>query len=239
MLSSLEPKPDSIFIENIGNIEIRTSKRAKQLRLAVSGRSGAYVVRPKGVSNRTIQRFVTSNTDWLLKRFEKMPNKLTLKPGERFSRTKTLLVRNSKSDLDISIVESDDELLLTMTPESKLEDEAIQGELMKHVIKIWRKEAKIYLPKRLDMLARKHSLSFNEARVKYMHSRWGSCSSRNNINLNIQLMRLAPELIDHVLIHELVHTREHNHSKAFWSLFESLEPNARKTSKLLKSHQLF
>lgn len=85
-----------------------------------------------------------------------------------------------------------------------------------------RKKAKKYLPGRVAELASIHRLNYNKVRIKNTRSRWGSCSSENNINLCIHLMRLPQELIDYVILHELAHTIEKNHSERFWSLLSSL-----------------
>ena len=81
-----------------------------------------------------------------------------------------------------------------------------------------RLEAKSFLPGRLAWLAREHGFSFNKVTIKNLKSRWGSCSGRNNINLNLHIMRLPDELIDYILLHELSHTVEKNHGPRFWAL---------------------
>ena len=77
-------------------------------------------------------------------------------------------------------------------------------------LKKLRTKAKDYLPKRLDEIAHSYGYKYNKLALKYMKTRWGSCSFKNNINLNICLMTLENELIDYVLLHELVHTVEKN-----------------------------
>lgn len=72
------------------------------------------------------------------------------------------------------------------------------------------------LVERLNQLARRHGFTFNRVFIKRQKTLWGSCSSKNNINLNVNLMRLPAELRDYVLIHELVHTRHKHHGKEFW-----------------------
>ncbi|NJM14311.1 MAG: M48 family metallopeptidase [Bacteroidales bacterium] len=102
--------------------------------------------------------------------------------------------------------------------------------LLKHL----RKLAVAYLPKRLQLLADRHGLTYMGLRLKNMKTRWGSCSAKNNINLNIHLMRLPVGLADYVMLHELMHTREKNHGPRFWASLSTLLPNARAIDKELK-----
>ncbi len=69
---------------------------------------------------------------------------------------------------------------------------------------------------RLAELARRHGFSYNKVFVRNQRTRWGSCSGHNNINLNVNLIRLPAELRDYTLLHELVHTRIKNHGPQFW-----------------------
>lgn len=70
---------------------------------------------------------------------------------------------------------------------------------------------------RLDYFSNKFNLPFNKAAFRCQKTKWGSCSSKNNINLNINMAYLPPHLQDYVLLHELCHTRHKNHSKKFWA----------------------
>jgi len=75
---------------------------------------------------------------------------------------------------------------------------------------------------RLKELARQHGFSYRRAGIRNQRSRWGSCSSRNNISLNIHLLKLPQHLQDYVILHELTHTEHKNHSKAFWARLDGL-----------------
>ncbi len=79
------------------------------------------------------------------------------------------------------------------------------------------------LPERLEVLGRHHGLRFAAVSVRNQRSRWGSCSPRGNISLNLRLLFLEPEVVDYVLLHELCHTRELNHGPRFWALLRSLD----------------
>ncbi|MFC2024486.1 M48 family metallopeptidase [Chloroflexota bacterium] len=76
-------------------------------------------------------------------------------------------------------------------------------------------KAKITLTKRLEFLAGKYGFSYNRVFIRNQRTRWGSCSSKNNISLNMKLVRLPEDLVDYVILHELTHTIRKDHSKAF------------------------
>ncbi|MDR0540592.1 MAG: M48 family metallopeptidase [Dysgonamonadaceae bacterium] len=80
--------------------------------------------------------------------------------------------------------------------------------------------AKQYLPAELQRLARLHGFHYSRVKIRKSKTRWGSCSSKGIINLSFYLMLLPLHLIEYVLLHELCHTVEMNHSAAFWSLLD-------------------
>jgi len=79
-----------------------------------------------------------------------------------------------------------------------------------------RADARKILVQRLDELANKHGLKYNRVFVRNQKTRWGSCSSKNNISLNAKLVKLPEKLMDYIILHELVHTRVKNHGKKFY-----------------------
>jgi predicted metal-dependent hydrolase len=99
--------------------------------------------------------------------------------------------------------------------------------------------ARAILVKRLDELSELYDFRFNKVSIRSQKTKWGSCSSKNNISLNMNLARLPDELRDYVILHELVHTRIKNHSKKFWAeLDEYTAGKARKFAKTLKTYRL-
>ena len=82
--------------------------------------------------------------------------------------------------------------------------------------------AKGHLSQRLKMLAVKYGFSYNAVSLRDCHSRWGSCSNRKNISLSIYLQLLPQHLADYVILHELCHTVEMNHSASFWELMNKV-----------------
>ena len=110
-------------------------------------------------------------------------------------------------------------------------------EKSKKLPKIDREEARENLEKRLSELAEQHNFQYNRVSIRSQRTRWGSCSSKDNISLNMKLLHLPQQLIDYILLHELVHTRVKNHSKDFWNELETVVPNARTVDEQLREYQ--
>ncbi|MCQ2181588.1 MAG: M48 family metallopeptidase [Bacteroidales bacterium] len=101
-----------------------------------------------------------------------------------------------------------------------------------------RQQARAVLPQRLAVLADKYGFSYNRVTVKNNVSNWGSCSTRGNINLNLRLVTLPPELQDYVMLHELCHLRQMNHGPEFHRLLESVCPGHRELQRRMKDYRL-
>ena len=113
----------------------------------------------------------------------------------------------------------------------------LQLEKKRNLPEIDRKVARKILCRIIGELAQLHNFVYNRVSIRKQKTRWGSCSTKNNINLNANLLHLPPELMDYVLLHELVHTRVKNHSKDFWDELETVVPNARQMDRRLKDYQ--
>ena len=93
-----------------------------------------------------------------------------------------------------------------------------------------------YLSERLNTLAKRYGFKYNQVSFKSMMTRWGSCSSKNNISLNILIPQLPKQLQDYIILHELLHTRIKNHSKIFWAELDVLVVNSKKVDSMLKKN---
>lgn len=98
--------------------------------------------------------------------------------------------------------------------------------------------ARAAITERINYLAGKHGFDYNRLFIRNQKTRWGSCSEKNNINLNINLVRLTDELMDYVILHELVHLKIKNHQKAFWDELNQYVGDAKALDKKLKEHRL-
>jgi len=101
-----------------------------------------------------------------------------------------------------------------------------------------KQKAKHLLKRRLSDLALKYGFNYNNVQIRSQRTRWGSCSAKNNISLNVKLSRLPDVLRDYVIVHELVHTKIKDHSKRFWDELAKYYPDPKKIDKQLKNYNL-
>lgn len=97
-----------------------------------------------------------------------------------------------------------------------------QAWLEKVIVEQLRIQAKVLLYNRTLELAKEHGFHPTSIKIQASHTRWGSCSARNSINLSLYLMTVPGRLIDYVILHELCHTVEHNHGTGFWTLMDKV-----------------
>lgn len=98
------------------------------------------------------------------------------------------------------------------------------------------RDAAVYIPERVSFYASLMDVSYGRITIRNQKSRWGSCSSKGNLNFNCLLMLAPLEIIDYVVVHELCHRREMNHSPLFWHEVESVLPDYKKRRKWLKDN---
>lgn len=101
-------------------------------------------------------------------------------------------------------------------------------------INLLKAQAKAYIPKRVEFFANQMGIEYGSVTVRMQKTRWGSCSSKGNLSFNCLLMLTSDYITDYVIVHELCHIKEMNHSKKFWSQVENVLPDYRKRRDELK-----
>jgi predicted metal-dependent hydrolase len=115
---------------------------------------------------------------------------------------------------------------------------AVQNPIHKGIIYFLRQDAKKVLPQKTSEWSLKSGLKYKSIKIQASTTRWGSCSSVNNINLSLFLLLLPEHLIDYVIVHELCHTVEHNHSEHFWAKVGQILPEYKALRNELKHHPI-
>ena len=227
-----------INIEQVGPVSFLINDRSRRIRLRVKSDGEIVVSMPTSVPYRDAIRFAESKTDWILKQKSKIQAGSTLFAPESCFKTRFHQLTITKGNTEKVYNRVGNGIIQIFIPERVNHDlPKIQEFIKNTLIDVMRWEAKIYLPKRLNELADKHGFKYQNVSIKNASTRWGSCSSVNNINLNLHLMRVPEHLIDYVLLHELAHTVVKNHSEKFWLLLEQCYPNARKADREMNNYR--
>lgn len=224
----------------IGPVKIIRRRGNKRLTIRVNREANVSISIPFHISIKTAERFLYEKQDWIIKTREKIiQNKPLIKKYsfDEVIHTRFYQIKIQQSTNEIPELKFIGKVCYILIPISigTISDDA-QAIIRKGITETLRREAKEYILPRLHALSIHHHFNYAEVRVKNLKSRWGSCSVRNNINLNIHLMRLPDHLIDYVLIHELVHTVHKNHGVEFWNTLDNHYPGARKYSRELKKY---
>ncbi len=227
-----------ILIPEIGSIKITKKRGVKRMILKVKPSEKVVMTVPYSVSFSSAENFINEKKDWIIRSLKKIAERENLKtvftPETVFSTKKHKLcfIKSEKNHIKIS----PSKIKVFYTSRNMFESTGFQEYIRNGIIETLRNEAKNYLPERTDILAQKFGFKYEKVSVRNARTRWGSCSGKNNISLNIHLMRLPEYLSDYVILHELCHTIEKNHGKKFWTLLDRVTGNAKKLDKELNNY---
>lgn len=206
----------------------RKITKGRNISLVIYQNGRVVLKHPARVQKKQLEDFLSEKKDWIVSKLEQLPKdipqKLKFEEGEKtiiFGSSTTITIIPKKRyvycDGTINIPN-------TKTAESRIR----KG---KQVLK------ELLLQKVLP-LVEKTSIALNtkvtKISIKTMRSLWGSCNSKNQISLNLSLVHCPDYIIEYIILHEIAHTIEHNHSSKFWKIVESQNPNYKKAEKWLK-----
>ena len=225
----------AIVDKEFGEIKIRKNKLARSVKLSVGVDGSLRASIPYYSPEFAVRRLVNGNRDEIRKMLATHNAKNSYQDGDLIGKTHTLFLRKFSGE-EIKISNEGNQILVQIPQGLAFENSLVQSEIRKTVSKILRKQAKAYLPRRITFLAEKYDFEFTKLRLSHTRTRWGSCSSSGTISLNIALMNLPHNLIDYVIIHELCHTRQMNHSQLFWKEVEQYDPEYKKHVEEMKKY---
>lgn len=214
---------------------INISSRDVPVRFVRMRNARRYVLRwtPAGIARVTIPRggtlefavaFLKKHSDWLAKQ--------VAQSSAAWSEGSQVLVRGEL--LTLRVIREVENLRVTLGDRQWIvrEDESIRATIEKTL----RREAEMELPRRTREIAGLHGLEPKGVSVRNQRSRWGSCSSKGRISLNWRLVQTPEFVRDYIIIHELMHMRELNHSDRFWRHVEGACPQYREAERWLRKH---
>jgi predicted metal-dependent hydrolase len=203
---------------------VRISRRARRMSMRVFPGGRVEVVVPQGAGLPAVERFVARHRDWAERRSKELLQ-LAPKAVERQPHAIELRLLARRWPVEyvpgrrVRVEEADGGARLRVHAPSVTDKHASQA-LVPWLTRLASHE----LSHRLRPLAAELGIDYGRMTVRRQRTRWGSCSTRGTISLNVCLMFQRPDVVRYLMIHELCHRRHMNHSKRFWSLVASFEP---------------
>lgn len=217
--------------------ELKRTKR-KTIGIQITIEGAVIVTAPYNVSERMIRHVIKEKEAWIRKKQEDIQKARKQLAGSMEFLKDKLLYLGTTYPVDIVLGAEFYKMTAGLYGEKIYIMACVFDEIkMKHTLEEWyRIEAKKIIEDRVALYQEQIGVIPNSIRIKAQKTRWGSASTKGNLNFNWRLIMAPVEVIDYVVIHELCHLKEMNHSKAFWSLVETCDSNYKKHRNWLKEH---
>lgn len=211
-----------------------TLTRSKRKTIAIYVREGMVEVRaPLKTPIRDIDKFVALKEQWILEKLAKLNRQATKRESFVLSYGDCVTYRGRLIEIvAVAGKRSDFDGERFCIPPN------LSSEEIKHnCIKIYKQLAKYDLTQKTQWYSRIMSVTPNAIKINSAKTRWGSCSNKKSLNFSWRLIMASDDVIDYVVVHELAHILQLNHSKKFWSIVESVLPDYKLRQKRLKELQ--
>ncbi|MFA7490404.1 MAG: SprT family zinc-dependent metalloprotease [Mariniphaga sp.] len=226
-----------VHINKIGPVTFFRNSVSKSIKISVRPDKSVLISFPHYVRDKEVFSFLSRNESWIINQQNKIKavQKIYEEGAVIHTKLHSVVIKQGNENGKVEVKENQVIIYISYF------DAEQTNKLIENLLtKIYRHEAHVLLPKRLKELAQSHGFSYNKITIRNNKRNWGSCSSANNISLNLQMMKLPNELIDYILLHELVHTKIKNHSIRFWEELNLHTQNkARELSQQVKKYSTY
>ncbi|MBL4576121.1 MAG: M48 family metallopeptidase [Opitutaceae bacterium] len=212
------------------DIEFRRHPRARRYLLRVTATGKVAVTLPRWGTQKEAMKFVEEQRGWIQAQRRKRIESGSGEPWRFGSR----VILKGESFILLEGVRHNCPIVIFGDNELRIADREM--DLRRPVEAYFRLIAKNEMPGRVKTLAEEHSIAFHRVSIRGQSTRWGSCSAKGTISLNWRLIQVPQEVRDYVILHELMHRKEMNHSSRFWALVEEACPRYREYDRWLDDH---
>ena len=231
-----------IELENqkINYTVVRSSR--KTIGISISLNHGVKVAAPRKISDKKIAEVVNEKATWILEKLSYLENiksevpKMEFIDGERLTllgKQYTLKINMSSITTIASVTLLTDHLIVNLPQNTNIN---VSDLARKHIVDWYKSYAKEVVSERIKYYAKIMEVIPTKLIIKDLKSIWGSCTSKNTININWKIIMAPMEIVDYLVVHELTHIKIKNHSKHFWKMAESILPNYKTCSRWLKQN---
>lgn len=213
-------------------VKVRESARARTARIIVGPRRPLEIIVPASIADAAVAELLAEKRGWIRRKLESAreiashPATLNLAGRVWLHGEPRQAVRRSGSPA--RAVAGADGALVVTAPNDAAAAQALE--------RWYRRRAGIAVRQIAAHEAARLGLKYRSVAVRDQRTRWGSCSAKGNLSFSWRLILAPPEVLEYVVVHELLHLREPNHSKAFWRLLESTRPGWQEQARWLREH---
>ncbi len=205
----------------------------KTISLEISGDAKLTVRAPRRATLDEIHDLVNRKRSWIVRTRQRVQERRRAYQPKRFSEGENFIFLGKAYPLSIR---TDAPSPLIFRDNSFILKKESAGEAKALFIGWYKKQARTIIEQKVRLFARHGGVCFSKIRITNAEKRWGSCSQKGNLNFSWRLVLAPIDIIDYVVLHELSHLKEQNHSKKFWDAVASVCPEYRKRRKWLKEN---
>ena len=213
----------------------------KRMRIVVSPELTVNIFVPNSASDEQVKKAINKKAPWIIRTLDKLESYHPLPMPKRYLSGETLVYLGRQYRLKIKNGSKQSAKLLGRFLWVWVEDKTAAQSVKKSVEVWYRKRAHETLGRYMEKcyrIASRHGVPEPKMVIRLMRRRWGSCSPSGRITLNVNLVKVPVHCIEYVIIHELCHLKNHDHSKAFYSLLTRCLPDWRQRKEALDKFRL-
>ena len=211
---------------------VRTDR--KTVGINIDPEKGMVVRSPEELTDEEIEEVIENKSSWILEKLDKVaeikpkPSPKEFLSGEKLPylgkryRLK-VKARDNISNVNVKLFRG--KFMIDYPAELQGREDERKEAIREELISWYRERAEIKIKERVDKYKDKLDVEPNMVKVKKQKKRWGSCSSKNNLNFNWKIIMAPMTMVDYVIVHELTHLKHPNHSKDFWKTVEAIIPD--------------
>ena len=215
---------------------IQRSKR-KSMTIAIQPDGNLLVKVPLFLSDDEIIKWLKTKTGWIIRQRAKILERQQESLPKQYVTGESFLYLGREYVLNVRLSEGRAGMVGLVEDKIVLFTKNDDGKMVQKILSDWYdKQAKTIIGKRVCYYAQQMGETYGRITIKSQKKRWGSCSSARNLNFNRWLIMAPQEVLDYVVVHELCHLRQMNHSKEFWKEVEVVLPNYKLHKKWLENN---